>query len=236
MDHVSQGGWRAVAALPLHFDGPAEFSRTGPIAHRERVRAVETRTPIALLDAYLSRAGSYLPSEIRSAQACALPRDRRTMSYQPLVYSMIGASHTVSNSQQQPNTQATVAEVRVPASFGAAFLMAIITGVLSFQAPSAAVIDDKFVKTMIFGSILANICYFYYYEAYTEGHETEQRKVQKTSKWEWYIRVGSQCVLAGLAPLLIESFYILRLVFSCFMCYCLFGIVLFMLLINPRSI
>jgi hypothetical protein len=128
------------------------------------------------------------------------------MFSQPLVYSIFGASHTVSNSQQQPNTQVTVAEVRVPASFGAAFLMAIITGVLSFQAPSAAVIDDIFVKTMIFGSILANICYFYYYEAYTEGHETEQRKVQQTSKWEWYIRVLSQCVLAGLAPLLIESF------------------------------
>ena len=52
VDHVSQGGRRAVAALPLHPDGPAElFSKTGPIVYREGVHAVQARTAVALLDA-----------------------------------------------------------------------------------------------------------------------------------------------------------------------------------------
>jgi pimeloyl-ACP methyl ester carboxylesterase len=51
VDHVSQDGRRAVAALPLHPDGPANFSKTGPIVYREGVHAVQARTTLALLAA-----------------------------------------------------------------------------------------------------------------------------------------------------------------------------------------
>ena len=82
VDHVSQDGRPAVAALPLHPDGPAElFSKTGPIVYREGVHAVQARTAVALLDALgirghtgsaTRRAGSrrwWRPSPIPSGSA-----------------------------------------------------------------------------------------------------------------------------------------------------------------------
>jgi hypothetical protein len=94
---------------------------------------------------------------------------------------------------QQPTGQG-----KLPASWLAAVLLNLVTGVATLKDGKIAITGQNLVDLGLYGTMFLNILYFYYVEAFTETHPAEQARLAQVPILEWYLRVANQILLSAL--------------------------------------
>lgn len=91
---------------------------------------------------------------------------------------------------------------KLPATWLAAFAINVLTGVTVLIRGGIEITGQPLVDTGIYGTLLFNILFFFYVEAYTEVDTIEQARLQRASIVEWYLRAFNQFLLSALWLLL----------------------------------
>ncbi len=80
----------------------------------------------------------------------------------------------------------------MPASLVASFLIFLITGIITLFSHSLPFTSSPFIKFIVFVIILANGCFYFYYEAYSETKTSIKNSLRQTGSIEWFFRILSQ--------------------------------------------
>jgi hypothetical protein len=81
------------------------------------------------------------------------------------------------------------------ASVFASFLVFLLTGAYAFNRCGLPFPSGGFVKLVVFGTLLVNALFFFYFEAYTESDVKVRQRLRKIGPSEWALRAVAQLEL-----------------------------------------
>lgn len=87
---------------------------------------------------------------------------------------------------------------KLPASWLAAVLLNLVTGVATLKDGKIAITEQWLVDLGLYGTMFLTILFFYYVEAFTETDPAEQARLARVPILEWYLRVVNQILLSAL--------------------------------------
>jgi hypothetical protein len=84
------------------------------------------------------------------------------------------------------------------ASFLASFFSFLIVGIFVFWTCSLEFTETLFIRAVVFITLLANGCYYFYCAAFSEMNEDVCAKLRTIGPAEWFVRVANQTILFSL--------------------------------------
>jgi hypothetical protein len=128
----------------------------------------------------------------------------------------------------EPASDAHLQSAKLPATWLASFFINVLTAIIVLSRGNVALTGQTPVDLFILLSLVTNILFFFYVEAFTESDPGEQARLQGAWIIEWYLRAANQFLLS-LLWLLLEfglgyflagyfTFYILLLVWDFVVC------------------
>lgn len=84
------------------------------------------------------------------------------------------------------------------ASLAASFLVFVLTGVYAFASTELPFSSTAMAKVLVFATLFLNGCFFFYYEAFTEGDLSLRSQLKAVGLIEWLFRMSAQILLFSL--------------------------------------
>jgi hypothetical protein len=102
----------------------------------------------------------------------------------------------------EPGRDARYHSAKLPATWLASFFINVLTAIIVLSRGNIALTGQTPVDIFILLSLVLNILFFFYVEAFTESDPGEQARLQGVWIIEWYLRVANQFLLSLLWLLL----------------------------------